>query len=160
MYTEKQHRSSGLQSWVLPSVWWISEMLWIDFNVSSFKKKALACNLTFLHWGLSVPQNEIQIARKGSLPSEMYLGTFSCSYGTGTFKWALSYGMQLDKGLSSKVRNICFFFIFFSLSPGLDFWCCGHPSLNVGFVCIRVKDITSLNWRKMNWYAWLDSNET
>ena len=65
----------------------------------------------------------------------MYLSAFSSCYGIGALKWALSYGMQLDKGLSSKVRMVCFSYNLqmVLMSPcsarfwlGLYFWCFAH----------------------------------
>lgn len=44
-----------------------------------------------------------QITWERPFPSEMYLGALSCCYGTWTFKWTISDGMQFSEGLSSKV---------------------------------------------------------
>ena len=59
-HTEVQHWSIGLQSWILPSMWWISEMFWVNIRVSwgsNFKTEVrvrygfylIHCPPSFLH---------------------------------------------------------------------------------------------------------------
>lgn len=57
-----------------------------------------------------VAYNLIQLAWKGPFPLEEYTGPFSSRNGAGEFKWAVSYGLQLSEGLSSKVRKQHLFF--------------------------------------------------